>query len=184
GNKYILSVLLSLSLSLSDYNCIYLKGDNRASSRKISIINWISLITMIATVFLETLSKSIRYGYIERWFGEDIAFTYETSYFEGTGDWSEIFTLLIVISTTLALLFDIITMIVDKKSICITALVLGALAIVCNITLIIWYWCFVNVFMILIMILLIIQVITLSVKLKFNAWNKKINTEHMENPPI
>ncbi len=46
------------------------------------------------------------------------------------------------------------------------------------------YWRFVNVFMILIMILLIIQVITLSVKLKFNAWNKKINTEHMENAPI
>ncbi len=164
--------------------CIYLKGDNRASSRKISIINWISLITMIATVFLETLSKSIRYGHFERWFGEDIAFTYETSYFEGTGDWSRIFTLLIVISTTLALLFDIITIIVDKKSICITALALGALASVCNITLIIWYWRFVNVFMILIMILLIIQVITLSVKLKYNAWNKKINAEHMENAPI
>ncbi len=46
------------------------------------------------------------------------------------------------------------------------------------------YWRFVNVFMILIMILLIIQVITLSVKLKFNAWNKKINAEHMENAPI
>ncbi len=46
------------------------------------------------------------------------------------------------------------------------------------------YWRFVNVFMILIMILLIIQVITLSVKLKFNAWNKKINTEHMEYAPI
>ncbi len=164
--------------------CIYLKGDNRASSRKISIINWISLITMIATVFLETLSKSIRYGYIENHFGEDVAVTYENSYLAGTGDWSVILTTLIVISTTIALLFDIVTMIVDKKPICIIALVLGALASVCNITLIIWYWRFVNVFMILIMILLIIQVITLSVKLKFNAWNKKINTEHMENAPI
>ncbi len=164
-------------------HCNYLKGD-KAQNKKIATINWISLITMIATVFLETLSKSMRYGYIENHFGEDVAVTYENSYLAGTGDWSVILTTLIVISTTIALLFDIVTMIVDKKPICIIALVLGALASVCNITLIIWYWRFVNVFMILIMILLIIQVITLSVKLKFNAWIKKINTEHMENAPI
>lgn len=165
-------------------HCIVLKGDKRSANKKIATINWLNLITMTVAVFLETASKSIKEWRVEWWFGEETITMYDTSYFAGTGDLSVIITSLIVAATICVLVLDIVTMIIDLKPICITVLALGILAAGCNLAVIIWFRRFVTAYMIIIMILFLINIITLSIKLKMNAWNKKINTERAENASI
>ena len=98
---------------------------------------------------------------------------FDTAYFGLTGFWADALVAPITISTLLALVFNVIALFVDKKSIRITALVFGALASVCNLVIMILYRECITACMAIIMALLIAQVVISSVILKNSDRSRK-----------
>ena len=144
-----------------------IKYNNKIKDKKAILVNWSAIIIMAIVLLLETLPNGLRYNRMVYEFDYFQSMkVFNTSYFGLTGFWADALVVPITISTLLALVFNIIALFVDKKSIRITALVCGALASVCNLVIMILYRECITACMAIIMALLIAQVVISSVILK------------------
>ena len=136
------------------------------TNKKSKIVNWLSVAISAVILILECMPKSVQLvGYIGP---REYEITY-VSYFtppQAWANWDPLIAIIIAFLTIFSLLFNIIILIKDGKSLTVANMVLTSLALVGSTLYVISFWRFVSAYNVAIMILFLGLMVLQSIKME------------------